>query len=322
MNVFDRDDIYNINRHSNLSAGNIQKLLDDNVYSSPDNWKKFLRLFLFTLGVGFSAAGIIFFFAYNWDNIQKFAKLGIIEGLIVILTVIVIIPKMNNLVRNIILSTAAVMVGVLFAVFGQIYQTGADAYDFFMGWTIFITLWVVISNFPPLWLIFIALLNTTLVLYNVQVSQNWSEMLIYLLLIIINTLFISGFSIAKKYNENIQSPGWFIKVIGIFVALVATIGITRGIEMSFHDKFEMDFIWLIILTIIIYTIGIINGYRQKRIFEMSIIPVSLLIIIASYLVNQLQSFGIFLFNTFIIVVFVTFLIRFLIKLQWKWSNEK
>ena len=30
-------------------------------------------------GIGFTVAGIIFFFAYNWDELPKFAKLGMVE---------------------------------------------------------------------------------------------------------------------------------------------------------------------------------------------------------------------------------------------------
>ena len=137
-----REDIHIISRHSNLTEQAIERVLKENVYNDKEMWKKFLRLFFITLGIGFTTAGIIFFFAYNWADLNKFIKLGLTEVLIIATTIIVLLPKIKSSTRNIILTGSSFLVGVLFAVFGQIYQTGADAYDFFSAWTVFITLWV------------------------------------------------------------------------------------------------------------------------------------------------------------------------------------
>ena len=51
------------------------------MYANKKEWNQFLSIFLLAAGIGFTIAGIIFFFAYNWDTISKFAKLGIIEVL-------------------------------------------------------------------------------------------------------------------------------------------------------------------------------------------------------------------------------------------------
>ena len=113
-------------------------------------WQKFFRLFFISLGVGFTVSGIVFFFAYNWADLNKFIKIGLIEALIITTISLVLFLRININTRNIILTGASVLVGVLFAVFGQIYQTGANAYDFFLVWTIFVTLWVVGNYSAPL----------------------------------------------------------------------------------------------------------------------------------------------------------------------------
>ena len=51
------------------------------LYADKKQWNQFLSVFLLAVGVGFTVAGIIFFFAYNWDELPKFAKLGIVEVL-------------------------------------------------------------------------------------------------------------------------------------------------------------------------------------------------------------------------------------------------
>ena len=183
MENIEREDIQIITRHSNWSEKSIDNILKKNIYSDKDSWLKFLRLFFISLGVGFTTAGIIFFFAYNWADLHKFIKIGFIEGLIIISTLVILFSKISLDVKNILLTGTSILVGVLFAVFGQIYQTGANAYDFFLGWTMFITIWVFVSNYAPLWLVFITLINTTLILYSQQVAQDWSEVFVFTLLL-------------------------------------------------------------------------------------------------------------------------------------------
>lgn len=120
------------------------------------------------------------FFAYNWEDLPKFAKLGIVQTLLVASVLLTIFTRWNVLIKQIILTGATFLVGTLFAVFGQIYQTGADAYDLFLGWTLFTILWAVAIRFTPLWLTFIGLLCTTIWLYVLQiVSDNlWAVTLL------------------------------------------------------------------------------------------------------------------------------------------------
>ncbi len=125
----DRNDIQVISRHRNWSEKGVNKVLKEQVYSDSKSWKVFLNLLFISLSVCFTVSGIIFFFAYNWANLHKFAKIGLIEGLI---TSVVLFSKLNVNVKNNLLTGTSILVGVLIAVFGQIYQTGAKAYDFFL----------------------------------------------------------------------------------------------------------------------------------------------------------------------------------------------
>ena len=202
MKNIQREDIYIIGGNSNLSEQGIDKALKENIYNNKEAWQKFLELFLITLGVGFTVSGIVFFFAYNWADLHKFAKFGLVEGLIIITTGIVLFIKINNTLKSIILTASAILVGVLFAVFGQIYQTGANAYDFFLAWTVFVTLWVIVSNFAGMWLLFLVLINTTFILYSEQVAKGWSEAFIYTALFIINTtVLIAGICFPNSSNR-------------------------------------------------------------------------------------------------------------------------
>ena len=51
---------------------------------TPDaaRWRRFVDALFLWLGSLLLAAGVIFFFAYNWDALGRFAKFGLVEGLI------------------------------------------------------------------------------------------------------------------------------------------------------------------------------------------------------------------------------------------------
>ncbi|MDC9721521.1 MAG: DUF2157 domain-containing protein [Urechidicola sp.] len=315
MQKINREDIHIISRHSNCTSTEIQEVLKNNIYSDVNSWKKFLQLFFISLGICFTTAGILFFFAYNWEKLHKFYKIGIIEGLIIITTLIVLFSKIKELFKNIILTGASILVGVLFAVFGQIYQTGANAYDFFLGWTMAITLWVVISNFAPLWLFFLTLINTTIILYSQQVASDWQDLFPLLLLFIVNTLFlISSIYISKIRQTTHQT--WFTNLIALAACFIATIGISAGI---FEDT-DASFISLLLIVLLSYSLGIWYGHQSKNIFYFAIIAFSGIIMITSLLIQvSSEEAMIFLISLFIITS-VTGTIKLLVDLQKKWNN--
>lgn len=316
MTKIEREDIQIISRHSNWSEESIDKILKQEIYSNKESWRKFLRLLFISLGVSFTTAGIIFFFAYNWADLHKFIKIGLIEGLIVITTLIVLFSKMSLDIKNILLTGASILVGVLFAIFGQIYQTGANAYDFFLGWTIFITLWVAISNFAPLWLVFITLINTTLILYSEQVANDWSEVFVFTLLFAINILFLTIALFGKKITKEIKPPVWFTNLIALASVSYSTIGISIGV----FDEKQAAFFVLIIITSILYGIGIKYGLKVKSGFYLSIIPFSIIVIISFFLIKLSDDASMFFIISLFVIASVTFVIKNLISLQKKWIN--
>ncbi|ULT43759.1 DUF2157 domain-containing protein [Niabella defluvii] len=131
------------------------------------------------------------------------------EALILITTGLVFLPKLNTDTRSIILTGAAALVGVLFAVFGQVYQTGANAYDFFLAWVIFISLWVWVSNFAALWLLYLLLVNTTIVLYAEQVAQNWQGIFVLTLLFVVDAMCCWFFYCYPDIKRDCMRPAGF-----------------------------------------------------------------------------------------------------------------
>jgi hypothetical protein len=63
------------------------------------------------------------------------------------------------------LLSAGVLVGVFLAIFGQMYQTGADSFVLFLEWAVLIFGWAIISRFPAYWVLWVVLANLSVWLY-------------------------------------------------------------------------------------------------------------------------------------------------------------
>ena len=318
MEKIQREDIYVIGEQGNLTEKEIAKALKENVYNNKEAWQKFFQLFFISLGVGFTVSGIIFFFAYNWADLHKFVKIGIVQGLVIVTTILALLPKINTNLRNIILTGASVLVGVLFMVYGQIYQTGVNAYDFFLAWTVFVTLWVVVSNFTPLWLLYMVLINTTFILYSQQIAKDWSGISIFATLFIFNTIVLISAIILSKYKKAANIPNWFLNIIGLSCIAYATIGIITGI----FDKYEFSFLILLLSTAGAFASGIWYGLKTKNGFYLSAIPFSFVIILSALFIKISDKFGMYLFISIFIVISVTLIIKMLIEFQKKWKDEE
>ncbi|OXL20241.1 DUF2157 domain-containing protein [Psychrobacter sp. DAB_AL32B] len=138
------------------------------VYPSKRTWLSFFDKALLIIGAVALVLSLVFFIAYNWQNLGKIGKFALVEGalaLIIALYVALSFKQKFQLIRQLLLLLASIITGSLLALFGQVYQTGADTWQLFFGWAVLITPWVVIARFPALWLLWLGLLNTFLLLY-------------------------------------------------------------------------------------------------------------------------------------------------------------
>ncbi|MBR2195599.1 MAG: DUF2157 domain-containing protein [Salinivirgaceae bacterium] len=111
-------------------------------------WLRFIQIASLVLGAGLLLAGIVFFFAYNWQLIiHRFAKLGIVAFLMLALMLSIVRVPMSTLVRNVAISSMSVLVGAFLAIFGQAYNVEADTHTFFLTWALCIAVWVFVADF-------------------------------------------------------------------------------------------------------------------------------------------------------------------------------
>ena len=138
------------------------------IYPTKQTWLRFFDKALLIIGAIALVLSLVFLVAYNWQSMDKMGKFALVEGALVItiaLYVVLSFKRRFQLIRQLLLLIASIITGSLLALFGQVYQTGADTWQLFTGWALLITPWVVIARFPALWLLWLGLINTGLTLY-------------------------------------------------------------------------------------------------------------------------------------------------------------
>ena len=260
---------------------------------TPDarKWNRFLDILLLVLGAGLMVSGIYFFFAYNWADMHRFVKLGIVEALILGMVVATSRLAPTNLPGKITLTVAGVLIGALLAVYGQIYQTGADVYTLFLGWTLLMAGLVFVSRFTPMWFIWILLVNTTLLLYWDQMVEYDSPIFnaIYLWGFVINGLFILAWELFSRGTDWLVSR-WTPRVLSliVFYALTAPAVLVVAGEWG-RDPFilSMAILFVIVNPIVIYV------YSQKNLdlFMLTLSAISLMTVFTTWAGNLLDGLG-------------------------------
>lgn len=126
------------------------------------DWHHWLDRALLILGTALLCAGIIVFFAFNWAELHKFTKFGLVGGLLTLLAAFALLRPAGDMVGRSALAGAQVVSGVLMAVIGQTYQTGADAWQLFALWTLLAVPWALAARAAPHWWIVLVVGNVAL----------------------------------------------------------------------------------------------------------------------------------------------------------------
>ena len=316
MNADKRRIIHAIGRHSDLEADELDGLLKAEAYSTHVQWFRFIRLSLIALGAGFLLAGIVFFFAYNWDGLHKFVKLGIVAGLLTGCVIAAWMMDPQSAAHKVLLFAACLLTGVLFAVYGQIYQTGADAFDFFLAWTVFTVIWVWVSDFPPLWLAFLVLVNLTLTSYMDLMGRLWPSSTPLVIHSLLNAIVLIATYAKGNVIGGTRVPGWITHTLAISVVFFLTVGIVAGIYGPYNAAFPL----LPAIAFVLYPWAVHHGIRTKSIFLPALVSLSLIVIVTAYLLKIGQGYFMSLFISLFVLGSVTMVTYLLLSLQKKWNH--
>ncbi|TFH88482.1 DUF2157 domain-containing protein [Billgrantia azerbaijanica] len=149
------------------------------LYPSGRAWARFLDRLLLWLGCLALAFAVLFFIAYNWSGMGRWLRFGLVEASLVaaigvywwaegrgaVDDTVVDDIVVDDIVARVALTAAAILLGVLLALFGQVYQTGADPWQLFFAWAVLMLPWALVARFAVLWVLWLGLLNIAILLY-------------------------------------------------------------------------------------------------------------------------------------------------------------
>lgn len=161
-----RHDILEWAQTGRIAPENLRRALElGEVLPTRAQWRAFLDRLLLWLGAVMLGAAAVFFLAYNWDELGRFAKFGLAQGLVVAALAVLWWQGLERVTGKAALLAAAIFTGALLALIGQTYQTGADPFELFGAWAAAILPWALLARFPALWMLWLVLVNLAVVLY-------------------------------------------------------------------------------------------------------------------------------------------------------------
>lgn len=250
-------------------------------------WRTFLDRTLLVLATLFTIAGVFFFFAYNWQDLPRFVKLGLIQAALVIAVGLAAYLKLETLPGKIALTMASLFVGVLLAVYGQIYQTGANAYTLFLTWAGLITGWVAISAFAPLYLILLILLNLTFVLYALTFPPGPAVMF-WIILASLNGISLIAFEAAYLMKVSWMQLRWLSSLVAVGVLGCVLVPTVQFVVEYFNDFSSRDtsLIWLVgLYAVVVVVMSAVYLRYVRDLFVLTGVAFSVIVVVTTVLIN-------------------------------------
>ena len=129
---------------------------------TPAEWRTLLdRVFAFGGALLLSAAAV-FFLAYNWEAMHRFARLGLVVGVLVACCAGALAARPLGVAWRAALFGACVATGAVLALVGQTYQTGADVWQLFAAWAALMLPFAWLSRSSASWVLWLGVANLAL----------------------------------------------------------------------------------------------------------------------------------------------------------------
>lgn len=286
-------------------------------------WLRFidhLLLWLGGLALTFSA---MFFIAYNWIAFGRFTKFAMVEALIALSILVYWKLDRDKMAAKVALFMATLFLGVLLALYGQTYQTGADPWQLFFTWALLMLPWTIIARFPALWILWITLLNLAILLYHMALRNSmWfmfnNDSNILWILFAFNTLALFVWELsAIKWHW--LSERWAARLIAIGSGFPLSWLVIISIVDSRHANAFSVIVW------IVWIGGLYFVYRtiKRDLFMLAGVALTAIVVstsfFAKHLISGLEAGG-FLVLTIIVIGMGTGAAIWLHKIHREWQS--
>ena len=211
-------------------------------------WHRFLdHLFIWLGGLALAFA-VLFFVAYNWNELGTITRFALIQVLIIAAIVGYWKLGTQKLAGKVSLLVASILVGVLLALYGQTYQTGADPWQLFFTWAMLVLPWALIGCFPAIWVMWVILINLSIVLYHQAFSGAFSVLfspftnmlwLLFAFNIVVLLLWELAIHRWARLNER-----WALRLVAVFAGLVITWLVLYDIVQYKDSQVYPGLVWI------------------------------------------------------------------------------
>lgn len=222
---------------------------------TPDGkaWRIFIDQLLVWLGGLSIAFSVLFFIAFNWDDLGRFAKFGLVQMLIFVSVMFYLKQDDNKVTAKVSLLVATILVGVLLALYGQTYQTGADPWQLFFNWALLVLPWVLVGRFSALWVVWLGLLNVSIVLYQQTFhSVLWmvidSETDMILMLFAFNTVTLIIWELVAP-GVTWLAERWPVRLLAVASGVCIT---TLAVYSIFDSRVNYGLVWVVSMAALLY----------------------------------------------------------------------
>lgn len=251
-------------------------------------WFRFLDRVLLFLGSLALAFSVLFFIAYNWVEMGRFLRFGLVQIAIVLAIACYWWARGRGLVAQAALLAACVLLGVLLALFGQVYQTGADPWQLFFNWALLMLPWVLIGRSAALWLLWLAVLNLSIILYHQVFGGFWVyHHSLYWPLFLINTLALVLWELgARRWSW--LAVAWARRLLSLGGGIAITLLMLNVIDSA--PSLSVAIVWMVYL---LWLAALYGVYRKLMpdLFMLAGACLSLIAVIVYFLGDQLLSFN-------------------------------
>lgn len=255
------------------------------------SWPRYLNLLFLLLSAGFLTSGIVTLIAANLDYFSDLAK---IYGLQAVLLLSIALGfyfflresrKLEKEKLKLLSATfffiTSVLIGAVFALVGQTYQTGANAWELFAIWSVCqLPLLLLLPNVASA-LLLVATTNIALFLFNDSSYEND----VALSAVSLNFIFLL---LSKLFIHRLHDGNWrLLPKFLVFLTLVNLFFVRILTDFLGNDVDSSVYFFILFLQVALPSLACICFYKQYRIDFMNLITAT---------VSLITAFGFFLFS--------------------------
>ena len=265
----------------------------------------FLRLILIWVGALSLVMALLLFMAFNWQDLGRFSKFMMVEVSMFAAITIYYVASQYERVQQIALMLASITLGILLALIGQTYQTGADPWQLFALWALLMTPWAIVARASAVWILWIVLVNVGAVLYYQKFDLSWFLLFevrdnLLLLLFGINAfLWLAWRYLAPKYET-------FNQALTVrFLAFLTVSAISTLAIINLYNTSEMTLAYMLLYIAFLSLLYYVHRVRQIDMYMMSLFAMSLFFFLLNVVFRFIALDGVSDITSFLFILIVS-----------------